>query len=177
MYSLVECKCKICGCVFKVKRYDINSRNMCESVECHKESKRLAMKVYRATDKGKAMTRFLNLRYKRPDIDKTCHVCGEAFKTARENRYICSKAECQDRGKYLRQTKYRANNIKKSRARDVVNKAINRQYVNGNTMKREPCLVCGEEKTEAHHHNYQKPRDVTFLCNPHHFELHSWDSN
>ena len=177
MDSLVDCKCRICGCVFKVKPYDINRRNMCDKDECHIESKRLAMKAYRATEKGKAMTRFLNLRYKRPDIDKICEVCGDAFKTARKSRYICSKAECQDKGKYLRQKKYRESNIEKARARDVVGKAINRQYVNGNTMKRGACIVCGEEKTEAHHHNYKKPRDVTHLCKPHHLELHSWDSN
>lgn len=177
MDNLVDCKCRICGEVFKIKPYDVDSRNMCYKDTCHKESKRLAMKAYRATDKGKAMTRLINLRYKRPGIDKTCQVCGKVFNTARDNRYICSKAECQEKGKYLRQKRYRAGNIEKSRARDVVGKAINRQYVNGNTMEREACIVCGEEKTEAHHHDYKSPRDVIFLCKPHHVELHNWDSN
>lgn len=111
MDNLVDCKCKICGCVFKIKQYDIDRRNMCDKIECHKEDKRLAMRAYRQTEKGKAMTKFLNLRYKRPDIDKVCQICGEGFKTARKNRYICSKEECQDKGKYLRQKKYRMNNI------------------------------------------------------------------
>ena len=135
-----ECKCKICGNMFNVKPYEISWRNMCDKDECYKEDKRLAMKAYRATDKGKAMTRFINLRYKRPDIDKICQVCGEWFKTARKNRYICSKIECQNKGKYLRNKKYRARNIEKARARDIVGKAINRPYKRGNTIKRTPCV-------------------------------------
>lgn len=119
MEEKLECKCKICDNLFKVKPHEMSWRNMCNKDECHKENKRLAMKAYRATDKGKAMTRFLNLRYKRPDIDKECQICGEVFKTARKNRYICSKAECQDKGKYLRQKKYRAGNLTKVRAREV----------------------------------------------------------
>ncbi len=158
-------KCKICGVEVEVKPYDINRRTLCESVECHKEDRRLAMKAYRQTEAGKAMTKFLNLKYKVPDIDKVCQVCGEQFKTARKNRYICSKPECQAKGKYLRIKKYRASNIEKSRARDIVSKRINRE----SSMKREPCIACIDSiPGEAHHHNYSKPKDVIFLC---------WDSN
>lgn len=176
MEEEVESKCKICGAMFKVKPYDMNRRNMCDKNECYRESKRLAMKAYRATDKGRAMVKFLNLKHKRPDIAKTCQVCGEAFMTARKNRYICSKPECQCKGKYLSIKKYRAGNIIKSRARDVVGKAISRPYKNGNTMKRKSCIVCGVEKTEAHHHNYKKPREVNFLCKAHHLDIHYWDA-
>lgn len=177
MDILVDCKCKICGEVFKVKPYEADRRKMCGKESCYREDKRLTMRAYRQTENGRAMVKHHNLRYKRPDVDKTCGICGQLFKTARENRYICSKEECQDKGKYLRQKKYRINNIEKARSRDITNKAINRHFLNGHIIKREPCLVCGEIKTEAHHHNYSKPREVIHLCKPHHMELHSWDSN
>lgn len=31
---------------------------------------------------------------------------------------------------------------------------------------------CIEKNTEAHHHNYDEPLSVVWLCRPHHTELH-----
>ena len=98
---------------------------------------------------------------------------GEVFKTARKNRYICDKNECQARGNYLRIKKYRESNKDKIRARDVISKKINREE----SLHRKYCIVCGCNQCEAHHHDYKKPSDVNFLCKTHHNELHSWDSN
>jgi hypothetical protein len=49
-------------------------------------------------------------------------------------------------------------------------------------LTREPCLFCGEELTEAHHHDYDQPLAVTWLCRRHHLRVHesqvrlaSWD--
>lgn len=39
-------------------------------------------------------------------------------------------------------------------------------------LKRLPCEVCGNEKTEAHHEDYSKPMDVKFLCFKHHRQVH-----
>jgi hypothetical protein len=37
---------------------------------------------------------------------------------------------------------------------------------------RQPCEVCGAEKTQAHHDDYSKPLDVRWLCTKHHAEWH-----
>lgn len=37
---------------------------------------------------------------------------------------------------------------------------------------RKPCEVCGDKKTEGHHHDYSKPLDVRWLCTKHHMEIH-----
>lgn len=55
----------------------------------------------------------------------------------------------------------------KTKARHAVYKAIKK-----GDLKREPCEVCGEEKTEAHHTDYSKPLAVMWLCTPHHHEWH-----
>jgi predicted DNA-binding transcriptional regulator AlpA len=34
------------------------------------------------------------------------------------------------------------------------------------------CAICGAKKTEAHHHDYDKPYDVTWLCRKHHRLMH-----
>jgi hypothetical protein len=39
-------------------------------------------------------------------------------------------------------------------------------------MTRQPCEVCGEHKTEGHHPDYSKPKEVVWLCHKHHMELH-----
>lgn len=39
-------------------------------------------------------------------------------------------------------------------------------------MKREPCVVCGDLETQAHHTDYTKPRQVTWLCRTHHERAH-----
>lgn len=37
---------------------------------------------------------------------------------------------------------------------------------------RQPCLVCGAEKVEAHHPDYAKPLEVLWFCRPHHKAHH-----
>lgn len=39
-------------------------------------------------------------------------------------------------------------------------------------LTKQPCELCGEQKSEAHHADYTKPLDVQWLCPSHHVELH-----
>lgn len=39
-------------------------------------------------------------------------------------------------------------------------------------LKQQPCKVCGEPKTVAHHANYSKPLAVEWLCPRHHMLRH-----
>lgn len=40
-------------------------------------------------------------------------------------------------------------------------------------IERQPCAVCGHEKAEAHHPNYDQPLVVKWLCRAHHKQLHA----
>ena len=42
--------------------------------------------------------------------------------------------------------------------------------IRNGSIKRHPCEICGLEKSEAHHEDYSKPLEVTWLCRPHHRE-------
>lgn len=53
------------------------------------------------------------------------------------------------------------------RARWLVNRAIQR-----GALVKNPCEVCGNTESEAHHCDYNKPLEVTWLCDNHHFEWH-----
>ena len=39
-------------------------------------------------------------------------------------------------------------------------------------IKQRPCEVCGDENSQAHHYDYNKPLDVMWLCPKHHAEWH-----
>jgi len=51
----------------------------------------------------------------------------------------------------------------KFNARRMLQRAIKRGKV-----ERQPCEICGEIETEAHHDDYDKPLEVRWLCAKHH---------
>ena len=61
------------------------------------------------------------------------------------------------------QKKLRAESPGKYRARGKVNNAIR-----DNRLKRLPCEVCGDPKSEAHHEDYRRYLQVKWLCRKHH---------
>ena len=63
---------------------------------------------------------------------------------------------------------YRAANEDKYRAHTIVGAATRT-----GRLKKLPCFICGCEKTEAHHPNYQTPLDVVWLCPAHHKQAHA----
>lgn len=44
--------------------------------------------------------------------------------------------------------------------------------INKGLIIKTPCVICGSEKSEAHHFNYNDPWDVKFYCRKHHMEKH-----
>lgn len=39
-------------------------------------------------------------------------------------------------------------------------------------IKQQPCIICGDKKSLAHHEDYDKPIEVDWLCFLHHQQLH-----
>lgn len=54
----------------------------------------------------------------------------------------------------------------KAKARNAVSNAIRDKR-----LFREPCKYCGDPKSQAHHHDYSKPLDVTWCCFKCHREI------
>lgn len=63
------------------------------------------------------------------------------------------------------QRRMRARRPEKSWARGVAFRAVR----NG-SLVRQPCVVCGDPKSEAHHEDHNRPLDVVWLCFQHHRE-------
>jgi hypothetical protein len=52
-------------------------------------------------------------------------------------------------------------------ARKATHSAINRGI-----LVRQPCEVCGNERSDAHHEDYHQPLRVRWLCRQHHMGTH-----
>jgi len=63
--------------------------------------------------------------------------------------------------------KWHHGNKEKARVHKLVKKALE-----SGVLISEPCEICGLLKVEAHHEDYSKPLDVTWLCRTHHRERH-----
>ena len=44
--------------------------------------------------------------------------------------------------------------------------------IENGSIKKKPCEVCGNEKVDTHHDDYNDPEKVRFLCRKHHAEHH-----
>jgi len=64
------------------------------------------------------------------------------------------------------QKKRRQQDPQKYKARTAVGNALR----DGKLIKG-PCEICGDPKSQAHHHDYGKPLDVQWLCFKHHREI------
>lgn len=62
---------------------------------------------------------------------------------------------------------WRKKNPEKYKAHNVLNNAVR-----GKKISKQPCCICGSEKTEAHHEDYSKPLNVIWVCSLHHHDLH-----
>jgi len=45
-------------------------------------------------------------------------------------------------------------------------------YLRRGKIDRMACKVCGSDKSQMHHADYDKPLEVTWLCRKHHLEIH-----
>ena len=118
--------------------------------------------------------------YKHPKMPdghvNKCKECNKNDVTANRNKNI-EKVRAYDRarGKEPERIKanveitraWRAEDLRRSVAHSKVSRAIR-----SGELVRQICFRCGEEKTVAHHEDYDKPFDVVWLCQPCHKQRH-----
>jgi len=106
--------------------------------------------------------------------------CKECTKQDVSNRYYSAngrpkvleyeKARFQSPERKAKLLKYqkdmRLRSPEKYKARTMLRNAIRDRRI-----IRMPCIICGDAKSQAHHHDYSKPLDVTWLCFRHHREI------
>ncbi|GAB1444371.1 hypothetical protein MASR2M39_32290 [Ignavibacteriales bacterium] len=66
-------------------------------------------------------------------------------------------------GKGMNKEEYRKRRLVRIRTHHAVERGL---------INKEPCSICGDTESFAHHENYDKPFDVIWLCRQHHTEVH-----
>ena len=54
----------------------------------------------------------------------------------------------------------------------IETRGLSRKLIKRNMIKKENCSVCGIEKSEAHHPDYNNAVFIVWLCKKHHIEEH-----
>lgn len=61
----------------------------------------------------------------------------------------------------------RAKDPAKYKARTALGNAVR-----DGKIAKQPCVICGAEKVEAHHNDYSRPLEVIWFCRAHHKQHH-----
>ena len=105
-----------------------------------------------------------------------CKECNKNDVTANRNKniekyreYDRERAKLPDRAKAAQEisTAWRKADSRRLRAHNAVARAIKKGL-----LVRCPCVRCGEQKSLAHHEDYDKPLEVMWLCQPCHKQRH-----
>ena len=116
---------------------------------------------YRAYDKARCMSATRIAERKR--YAKTPE--GKAAVRRRKDRYLQSgKGRTVE---YETRSQYKSADPIRRLAHSKVTYAVR-----SGKLKRQPCEVCADSSTHAHHDDYSKPLDVRWLCPLHHAEWH-----
>lgn len=87
------------------------------------------------------------------------HRVAERALRAKSDKYKQKKKEQSKRFRIERSDRYLVKTLVSNAIRD------------GRLLK-QPCWVCGEAKSQAHHGAYDRPMDVSWFCAKHHAQLH-----
>jgi len=105
-----------------------------------------------------------------------CKECNKKDVTENRNKNIERiRAYDRERGKNKERIKQAAEVSKawknEDKRRSKCHNAVSRAIKSGLLVKI-PCIRCGNEKSLAHHEDYDKPLDVMWLCQPCHKKRH-----
>ena len=103
-----------------------------------------------------------------------CKACQKVYDKGRANdphrklaRLIYSQTEAGLISGSRAKKKWRDSNPIKRNAHVITGNAIKSKK-----LFREPCEVCGCDEVHAHHKDYAKPLNITWLCPEHHEQWH-----
>lgn len=103
-----------------------------------------------------------------------CKLCSK--KDVRERYYsrdgFLKISEYEKFRNKTKHRKYKKSLYEKKRRLIYPNKYKAWKYINNavrdGRIEKQPCKICGSEKSQAHHADYRKPKDVKWLCFYHH---------
>ncbi len=142
------------------------------------------------------MARGNAIRRNFPGMVRGCSRCGSEITVTEQmckySKYVCSPCQSAKAADYVRRNREKKrqwNNAYHSRISDkraeatkawrdrhpekkAAHQAVQSAIRNG-TLVRQPCVICGDPKTHAHHDDYSRQLDVVWLCHKHHMQRHA----
>ena len=94
-----------------------------------------------------------------------CTKCG-GEKTSKTQRW-CNKCSA----KYMRAWRKNHSLTEDQKKKDNARSSAG-VYLRRGKIRKESCFVCGSDKTEMHHKDYDKPLDIEWMCRSCHLWLH-----
>lgn len=141
--------CKSCGETKAKDEFYVSNKNVCK--ECIKERVRI--------------NRLSNLdyyrEYERRRSNKPERIAARKSYAQTEAYRVAHLKACES---------WRLTNPRRRYANGVISKLIK-----SGLLKKQPCLICRNEISEAHHFDYGLPENVIWLCDQHHKEAHKID--
>lgn len=64
---------------------------------------------------------------------------------------------------------YKKRSVEKYKDRELC-RSKTRSKIRSGEIKKMPCVVCGDQKSESHHEDYSKPYEIIWLCRKHHID-------
>jgi len=151
--------------------YDKNKEKIKSTQKKWREENKEKIDEYQAKwrDENRERTRANSLRYQKENKEK---VNEYRRKWNEKNKDKTRTYQENNREKInIWQRSYTKQEHVKFRKR--ANAKLNYHVKRGNIFKPELCSICGEKKrVESHHHDYEKPLDVIWVCRKCHVSIH-----
>jgi hypothetical protein len=121
--------------------------------------------------------------------DSICPMCGKKTdalpKAILESQFRCHACDCiiQKRWRMrrkkmgmvycdpIKQKRY-GEQCRERKAQEKVTRAKSWWMKHKKEIIQKPCEVCGKKETQIHHVDYSKPKDIRWLCQTHHMQVH-----
>lgn len=104
----------------------------------------------------------------------TCSKCGKPIEESRKGRQRYCKG-CH--AEHMRNTRPKHSELNPEARKKANARAYLKTYIRRGKIKKQPCEICKDPNSEAHHEDYDKPLVVIWLCRKHHLEHHQNISN
>jgi hypothetical protein len=101
-------------------------------------------------------------------VKKKCSKCGKA--NDRLPQRYCKSCHAAN----MRRTRPKHSELNDEQRKKATTRAYSKVLLQRGVLKREACEVCSSEKTEMHHDDYNKPKEVRWFCRKHHLMHHKW---
>jgi hypothetical protein len=134
------------------------------------------MKTCKKCLEEKPESLFYRCRGNTDGLHGSCKECIKATTRANYAKNIKARADYdkmreKQPERKAKRAKYQQTLRNKKRQQYLAN-TMTTNAIRDNRLTKQPCIVCGASKVEAHHKDYYKPLEVTWLCKAHHLHVH-----